>query len=83
VWLSGKQRHKSGMTGEIFRAGQDPQRVVVPIIIIIIIITATDILHPYETSKNIILYNLIFRFLDESYNPLKASTKFTKSQIVF
>jgi hypothetical protein len=35
MWLTGKQRYKSGMAGESFRAGQDPQRVVVPIIIII------------------------------------------------
>jgi hypothetical protein len=38
VWLIGKQKHKNGMAGEIFRAGQDPQRIVLPIIIIIIII---------------------------------------------
>jgi hypothetical protein len=38
VWLTGEQKHKSGMAGESFRAGQDQQSVVVPIIIIIIII---------------------------------------------
>jgi hypothetical protein len=32
VSLTGKQRHKNGMAGVV---GQDPQRVVVPIIIII------------------------------------------------
>jgi hypothetical protein len=32
VWLTGKQRHKSGMDGESFRAGKNPQSVVVPII---------------------------------------------------
>jgi hypothetical protein len=39
VWLIGKQMHKSGMAAEkVFRAGQAPQRVVVSVIIIIIII---------------------------------------------
>jgi hypothetical protein len=65
-----KMMAKNGMFLDIFRAGQDPKRAVVPILLIIIIIMIKTFITVHSTSRPIILvfttslsyFSLLFEF---------------------